>query len=202
MDHTDNISKPKSKKSHADHSNEVNYSLTEDIKIFVQFTPSNPETRNLFFEENREVIYTSNIKLNIASIQSPVIRRSSDIDSTARPYETGVKCRKYRFDYVFSEYETTYIISNAIKSHIYVSLKAEKNLSFYSFGDKYKSKFLFGYRNVFTYESFFKQSFDFIISMSKAEDRFDIILIDYYKTCNEKYIVDHVSSSNLEKFTI
>jgi hypothetical protein len=70
---------------------------------------SSLETRVFFFEENREVL---------------VLEKRAEI------------LLKYKFDYIFSDFENTSLIASSIKMTISNLISNEKNLTFFSFGEE------------------------------------------------------------------
>ena len=62
-----------------------------------------------------------------------------------------------------------------------------------------KTKFLFGNNSRISTDSFFKHTYDIIENILRQEFLFDNILIDIVKISNEKFILDYVNFSNLEK---
>lgn len=72
------------------------------------------------------------------------------------------------------------------------NIKQEKNISFFSFENRlFKGNFLFGETNTFTNESFFYHSFNLIISL--LENKYDTIVIDYFKIKDNKFLIDYRS---------
>lgn len=72
------------------------------------------------------------------------------------------------------------------------NIKQEKNISFFSFENRlFKGNFLFGETNTFTNESFFYHSFNLIISL--LENKYDTIVIDYFKVKDNKFLIDYRS---------
>ena len=183
-------------------SNIINSDSIEDIKVFIKFsnsnntnnTHTNTNKRSLFFEENREVIYSNSTttkntnNTNTPNTNPKIIPNTTTTDLS----NTDNSNRKYKFDYIFSEYESTSIITEAIKYNIFNALKTnDKNVTFFSIGESEKSDFMFGMPNVFQHESFFCYCFDFIINL--LQNKFDIILIDYFKTHKDKYVIDLIN---------
>jgi hypothetical protein len=131
--------------------------------------------RIFFFEENREVLLLQKAK-----------------DST----------RRYKFDYIFSDYENNILIANSIKNIITNLIHNEKNLCFFTFGEEKlgkivilklgKTKFLFGNSNKIFHDSFFRYTVDIIEKVLRKEFTFDNILIDIVKVANEKFVLDYV----------
>jgi len=67
------------------------------------------QKRVFFFEENRQVLLL----------------------------QKGYQClMKYKYDYIFSDYDNTLLIANSIKSTVTNLLRNEKNLSFITFGEE------------------------------------------------------------------
>jgi hypothetical protein len=84
----------------------------EDVKVFVKLSTKeeNPmQKRVFFFEENREVLLLQNGDENLM---------------------------KYKYDYIFSDYENTLLISSSIRSTISNLIRMDKNLLFFSFGEE------------------------------------------------------------------
>ena len=65
--------------------------------------------RVFFFEENREVL---------------LLQKGEESLS------------KYKYDYIFSDYENTLLVSSSIKSTISNLIRNEKNLCFFAFGEE------------------------------------------------------------------
>jgi hypothetical protein len=67
------------------------------------------DKRVFFFEENREVL---------------LLQKGSE------------SLMKYKYDYIFSDYENTLLISTSIRSSISNLIRNEKNLCFFSLGEE------------------------------------------------------------------
>jgi hypothetical protein len=84
----------------------------DDIKVFIKLT-SRPDNslyeRVFFFEENREVL---------------LLQKGNE------------SLRKYKYDYIFSDYENTTLISNSIKGIISNLIHNDKNVCFFTFGEE------------------------------------------------------------------
>ena len=80
-------------------------------------TNSQNNQKAFLFDENREVLSLND-----------------------KPYN------KYKYDYIFSDFENPMIISSTLNAFIYPLIEAEKNLLFMTIGQKYlgSSNFLFG----------------------------------------------------------
>ena len=72
------------------------------------------QRRVFFFEENREVL---------------LLQKGSE------------SLLKYKYDYIFSDYENTLLIASSIKSTVTNLLKNEKNICFFTFGEEKLGKF-------------------------------------------------------------
>jgi hypothetical protein len=102
--------------------------------------------------------------------------------------------RRYKFDYIFSDYENNILIANSIKTLVQNSVLNEKNLCFFTFGGEGlgKTRFLFGNGNKIQSDSFFKYVYDILEKILKKEFTFDNILIDIIKISNERFVMDYV----------
>jgi hypothetical protein len=78
------------------------------LKLSSKEESSNQNKRVYFFEENREVLLQQNGTETI---------------------------KKYKFDYIFSDYENTLLISNSITSMIQYHISNQKNVCFFTFGE-------------------------------------------------------------------
>lgn len=88
------------------------------MKVFIKLSSkeeSSLETRVFFFEENREVL---------------VLEKRAEI------------LLKYKFDYIFSDFENSSLIASSIKMTISNLISNEKNLTFFSFGEEKLGKFV------------------------------------------------------------
>ena len=74
--------------------------------------------RVFFFEENREVL---------------LLQKGEESLS------------KYKYDYIFSDYENTLLISSSIKSTICNYIRNERNLCFFTFGEEKLGKWISNY---------------------------------------------------------
>lgn len=84
----------------------------DDVKVFVKLSSKEESSmykRVFFFEENREVL---------------LLQRGTE------------SLLKYKYDYIFSDYENTLLIASSIKSSISNLIRNEKNICFFSFGEE------------------------------------------------------------------
>lgn len=86
-------------------------------------------------------------------------------------------------EYTYNDSELVSIIPWINKN-----IKSDKNLAFFSLGSYHKENFLFGSKNHFTYNSFFNNTFNAVIN--SLENKFDTIVIDYFKVSNDQFHVD------------
>jgi hypothetical protein len=140
--------------------------------------------RVFFFEDNREVLLLQKGNENI---------------------------RKYKFDYIFSDYENNILIANSINNMISNMILNQKNVSFLTFGEEKlgtyshnplgKTKFFFGKSGKVSHDSFFKYTYDTIVKILSEEFAFDNLLIDIIKINKEKFVLDYVTfKPNPEKY--
>jgi hypothetical protein len=116
--------------------------------------------------------------------------------------------RRYKYDYIFSEYENTTLIANSIKGIISNQINNDKNICFLTFGEEKlgkqrinlgKTRFLFGNNLRITNDSFFKYMYDNIEKQLNQEYAYDNILIDIVKITGERFVLDYVHIIKLEK---
>lgn len=87
--------------------------------------------------------------------------------------------------------ENQNLFTKSIDPWLCNNIKLENNFCFFFIGERKEMlKFLFGGNNYFTHDSFFYNSLNSIYSL--LDKRFDIIIIDYFRLKNDKYVVDYV----------
>lgn len=85
---------------------------SEDIKVFLKLSSKDENSshkRVFFFEENREDL---------------LLQKGTE------------SLKKYKYDYIFSDYENTVLIASSIKSTVANLIRNEKNLCFFAFGEE------------------------------------------------------------------
>ena len=127
-------------------------------------TNSQNNQKAFLFDENREVLSLND-----------------------KPYN------KYKYDYIFSDFENPMIISSTLNAFIYPLIEAEKNLLFMTIGQKYlgSSNFLFGTNPnaLLGNDSLFNYIFK-AIKQIMSKIKYDKILLELYKIMNDKFVID------------
>lgn len=102
----------------------------------------------------------------------------------------------YKYDYIFSDYDNTLLMSNTIDSILSALIENEKNITFITLGESNlgTTKFLFGpsHGNLLNNNSFFNYSIQTILQTMSSNFKYDNVLIEIYKIANEKFTVDYV----------
>lgn len=102
----------------------------------------------------------------------------------------------YKYDYIFSDYDNTLLMSNTIDSILSALIENEKNITFITLGESNlgTTKFLFGpsHGNLLNSNSFFNYSIQTILQTMGNNFKYDNVLIEIYKIANEKFTVDYV----------
>lgn len=149
----------------------------EDIKVFLKLVSKGenykPTDRIFFIDENREnIFYQENQKNN---------------------NDTQIQ---YKFDYIFSHYDNTTLISRSINLMLENLIDNNKNVLFITFGENNlgATKFFLGSNqgNLLNNESFFSFAYQTILKTMSKNYQYDNFLIEIYKIANEKFIVDYV----------
>jgi hypothetical protein len=112
---------------------------------------------------------------------------------------------KYKYDYIFSDFENPMIISSTLNAIIYPLIEADKNILFLTVGQRglNLSNFLFGSnRNVLLgRDSLFYYVFKAIKQMM-IRIKYDKILLELYKIVDDKFLIDFKEIiSDIEKST-
>lgn len=149
----------------------------EDTRVFVKLVSKGENyvstDRIFFFDENRENLFYQETKENNTNTQI-----------------------QYKFDYIFSHYDNTMLISRSINLMLANLIENEKNVLFITFGENNlgATKFFLGSNqgNLLNNESFFSFAYQTILQTMNKNYQYDNILIEIYKIANEKFIVDYV----------